>query len=207
MIESVLILFRHGNTFEAGQTPLWVGARTDLPLTDEGEAQARHAAAYVQKHHPSLDAVMAGPLQRTRRFADIIAAAARQSVSVDDRLREIDYGLWEGLSSDEITQRFGSSAFEAWEKNSQRPEDMNWSPPLAILQNDLCDFLQEQREKLKPGSMTRLTVTSNGILRVLHQIITGDAAASSAKVKTGHFCVLEPKDVGWKIQAWNAKPA
>ena len=25
-------------------------------------------------------------------------------------------------------------------------------------------------------------------------------------VYIGHFCVLEPKDVGWKIQSWNVKP-
>ena len=31
-----LILARHGNTFEAGETPVWVGAREDLPLTARG---------------------------------------------------------------------------------------------------------------------------------------------------------------------------
>ena len=35
-----LILARHGNTFGPGDTPVWVGAREDLPLTDKGRVQS-----------------------------------------------------------------------------------------------------------------------------------------------------------------------
>ena len=206
MNQPVLILFRHGNTFTAGQTPVWVGARTDMPLTAQGEAQAYAAASFVRQHHRLPGAVIAGPLQRTRLFAGIVAEAASTSVLVDERLREIDYGLWEGLSSDEINQRFGFLTLEAWEKNNQWPEDMKWSPPLEDLQKNLGAFLQEQHDKLKPGSAARLAVTSNGILRLIHQLITGDAADSTAKVKPGHFCIVKPQASGWHIETWNAKP-
>lgn len=205
MTRPALILFRHGNTFETGQTPMWVGARTDLPLTAEGEAQAKRAAAYVRQKAGSLSAIMAGPLQRTRRFADIIAAQVCLSVAVDPRLREIDYGLWEGLDSDVIKERYGAPALENWETKNIWPEGMNWSPPFDVVMESLRSFLQEQHGQLKASSALRLAVTSNGILRLLHDLVAGNAE-SAAKVKTGHYCRLVPADDGWTIQTWNASP-
>ncbi|MDD5585385.1 MAG: histidine phosphatase family protein [Alphaproteobacteria bacterium] len=206
MISPVLILFRHGNTFEAGQTPVWVGARTDLPLTAEGEAQAKAAADYVRNAAVSVEAMVAGPLQRTRRFADVIGAVVKQTAIIDDRLREIDYGLWEGLSGDVIKQRYGAAALEAWEKNGQWPEGMNWSPSLEELQKNLRAFLREQRERLQSGKGFRIAVTSNGILRLVYQIVTGNKPGNEAKVKTGHYCVLVPEKDGWRIEGWNKNP-
>ena len=36
----LLLLARHGNTFEPSDKVVWVGARTDLPLTSMGREQA-----------------------------------------------------------------------------------------------------------------------------------------------------------------------
>ncbi len=199
-----LILIRHGNTFEAGQTPVWVGARTDMPLTATGEAQAEAAARAVACDAP-FAAIIAGPLQRTRRTAAIIAASSGQEVHVDDRLREIDYGQWEGLSNDAIAQRFGAAVLEPWEKQGVWPEGMGWSPSLAALRMSLTAFLDEQRRALATDATTRLAVTSNGILRIVHALVGGGDAA--AKVKTGHICVLEPEGEGWRVVVWNQKPS
>ena len=35
-----LLIVRHGNTFETGETPRRVGLRTDLPLSSSGRKQA-----------------------------------------------------------------------------------------------------------------------------------------------------------------------
>ena len=199
----MLILVRHGNTFEAGQTPVWVGARTDLPLTAEGEAQARAMADYVAAHFAALDVLTAGPLLRTRRMAEIIATRVNKPFAVDDRLREIDYGLWEGLSGEEIVARHGPAALEQWEQNGVWPEGMGWAPSLPTLQAALKDFLREQHGSKK----TSLAVTSNGILRLIHGLVTNNTQGQAAKVKTGHFCVLEPKETGWKLITWNNKPS
>jgi probable phosphoglycerate mutase len=55
MTQPRLILIRHGNTFEAGQKAVWVGARSDLPLTMAGEAQAHAAAQYVARHYGQIN--------------------------------------------------------------------------------------------------------------------------------------------------------
>ena len=39
-----ILCARHGNTFAPGQRAVFVGAKEDLPLTEEGETQARDLA-------------------------------------------------------------------------------------------------------------------------------------------------------------------
>ena len=200
-----LVLIRHGNTFEAGQTPVWVGARTDLPLTAEGERQAEAAAVLMAEKVAPVSSIITGPLQRTRRMAALLAARLNAPVILDNRLREIDYGQWEGLSHEEITARYGPATLEGWERESLWPENMGWKPSFADVQKALRAFLEEQRQKLTPPSPSLLAVTSNGILRLIHALASGQDGAA-AKVKTGHFCVLEPEKTGWRIVAWNEKP-
>ena len=45
-----LVIARHGNTFESGETPRRVGARTDLPLTEKGRQQAQAIGHYLKEH-------------------------------------------------------------------------------------------------------------------------------------------------------------
>ncbi|MDX6230638.1 MAG: hypothetical protein QOI76_4028 [Frankiales bacterium] len=90
-----VVLLRHGDT-------LWSIARrhtglTDLPLTPEGEEQARHAARLLAGHPFAL--VLASPLQRARRTAEL---AGLTPVVTDDRLVEWDYGAYEGRTTAEI---------------------------------------------------------------------------------------------------------
>ncbi len=202
----LLLLFRHGNTFNAGETATWVGARTDMKLTAEGEAQAHAAAVYVKSHFMPLGGLIAGPLSRTRRFAEIIATKTESVFVLDERLTEIDYGLWENKSSEEIRALYGNAALEAWEKEGAWPEEANFAPSKAKLETNIRNFLAEQHQKLlTQGAATRAAVTSNGILRFMFAQITGKSPAEG-KVKTGHYCALSPTEEGWRIESWNAKP-
>ncbi len=108
----LLLLARHGNTFEAGDKVVWVGARTDLPLTARGRDQAAALATGLQPFGPRIGRIIAGPLKRTREHADITARGLQLEapVSIDERLREIDYGLWEGKSTGEIEALGGAAA-------------------------------------------------------------------------------------------------
>jgi len=201
-----LLFFRHGNTFEADEQAVWIGASSNPALTAEGEAQADAAARYIENNFAPLEEITAGPLVRTVRFAEIVADKLNQNFAIDDRLREIDYGFWEGLNKADIVQRYGVQLLEQWEQRGQWPEGMGWLPQPADLQNSLGDFLAEQHKKLTSGSSTRMAVTSNGILRTIYNLITGKTAGVEAKVKTGNVCVLEPEERGWRIVMWNKKP-
>lgn len=203
----LLILVRHGNTFEKDQTATWVGARTDMKLTAKGEEQGQAIADMIAARFLPLGGIVAGPLIRTRRFAELIAAKANSVFTVDERLIEIDYGRWENKSSDEIRALYGDAELDAWEKDGTWPESMNWAPSLQKLEHNIQSFLDAQSKKLSaPGAMNRVGVTSNGILRFVYRFITGNPPGPDAKVKTGHYCVLCPTADGWAIEEWNVKP-
>lgn len=203
----VLILARHGNTFEKDQTPTWVGAKTDLPLTSEGEAQAQRLADLIAKDYAPLGAIIAGPLKRTQRMAEIVGQKVNNIFTIDERLTEIDYGLWENKSGEDIARQYGREILEKWEQEGVWPEDMLWAPSEDKLIRNISHFLEEQHKRLgEKNAINRLAITSNGILRFVYRALTGKAAGTDAKVKTGAYCVLEPTATGWTIKSWNTRP-
>ncbi len=68
----LLLLARHGNTFNKGDKVVWVGARTDLPLTAKGREQAQALGQALVPFAPQIKRVISGPLLRTREHAAII---------------------------------------------------------------------------------------------------------------------------------------
>ena len=90
-------LVRHGQT-EWTVTKQHTG-RTDIPLTAEGEEQARALAPLLREH--SFAAVYTSPRARARRTAELAGFA---DAVVDDALAEVDYGDYEGRTSAEIRE-------------------------------------------------------------------------------------------------------
>jgi broad specificity phosphatase PhoE len=71
-----------------------------VPLSDEGRSQARRLAARLRGER--LDAIYASDLIRAVETASIVAEPHGLEVRRDPRLREFDFGDWEGLTWDEI---------------------------------------------------------------------------------------------------------
>lgn len=204
---SHLILMRHGNTFETGETPRRVGAATDLPLTTAGEAQAQALAALIKAHFLPLSAIITAPLLRTKRVAEVIASATNVVLTVDERLAEITYGAWENKTDAAIAARGNAAQLAAWDNDGVWPEGAGWTPPKATLEHNIAALLDEQHKNLlMPESGHRILVTSNGILRFVYQALTGKPPVPETKVKTGHYGVLSPTENGWTIEAWNKAP-
>jgi broad specificity phosphatase PhoE/ribonuclease HI len=107
---TALLLLRHA------QTALSVERRFsgvgDPPLTPFGVRQAEALAARVGRMAP-FAAVWSSPLQRALRTATLVADALGLDVRVDERLRETDFGDWEGLTFAEIQER-QPDALAAW---------------------------------------------------------------------------------------------
>jgi len=79
--------------------------RTDVPLNDEGVAQARAAAQRLQ--NVSLDIVVSSPLARAVASAEIIAADSRKPVNIEPELIECDFGSFEGRPIGDVMQKHG----------------------------------------------------------------------------------------------------
>jgi len=97
-VQGQIVLVRHG------QTEWSANGRhtsyTDLPLTADGEKQARGLAEALRARH--FAAVLSSPRQRAWRTAEL--AGLTVTALVDD-LVEWDYGQYEGLTTPEIRSR------------------------------------------------------------------------------------------------------
>jgi broad specificity phosphatase PhoE len=102
------LCLRHGVTDWNAQG-LFQG-RTDVPLNDEGISQAHAAADRLRKL--SFDRVVASPLVRALKTAEIIAAAAGKQLDVDDGIIECDFGSLEGTSIAETMKAHGLRTVE-----------------------------------------------------------------------------------------------
>ncbi|MGL6236646.1 MAG: bifunctional RNase H/acid phosphatase [Segniliparus sp.] len=97
-----LILVRHGET-EASRVFRQCG-RSDLPLTATGMSQARAVARRIGSRD-AVAQVYSSPLLRTMQTATAVADALGLPVRTDERLIEMDFGEWEGLTGQEIQAR------------------------------------------------------------------------------------------------------
>ena len=88
----VLIIARHGNTFEPNEIPRRIGKRTDLPLTASGLEQAHRLGQYLKNHNLYPDMIITSTLQRTKQMATIIALYIQSDFELieDSRFDEID---------------------------------------------------------------------------------------------------------------------
>lgn len=207
----LLLIARHGNTFDAGDKVVWVGARTDLPLTAKGEAQAEALAAGLAPIRPRIKRIIAGPLQRTRQTAGIAASGLglEGRIEVDERLREIDYSLWEGKTAGEIAELGGESELKAWIGRGVWPASPGWSPPEQTIADNISRLAGDLASSLGKDDAA-LLVTSNGVLKFFLKLIPGAfedmAAREKLKVATGNACALTFEDDAWRVAFWSRQP-
>jgi broad specificity phosphatase PhoE len=89
-----LWLARHGDT--AWTVSRQHTGRTDLPLNDDGERAARALRGLLDGR--AYDLVLSSPLRRARDTARL----AGFEPEIDERLRELDYGDYEGITTAQI---------------------------------------------------------------------------------------------------------
>lgn len=104
-----LFLLRHGQT-DFSRANRFCG-EIDPPLNSVG---LRMADALAAAHgHDPWTAIYCSPRTRALQTATPLSQAARVPIQVDDGLREIAYGDWEGLTHDEAVARY-PEAYEYW---------------------------------------------------------------------------------------------
>lgn len=205
---TTLIIARHGNTFGAGETPTRVGARTDLPLVEKGEEQARALGRYLRDHKLIPDVVYSSKLQRTIQTAKLAIKESGVSNPVFELeiFNEIDYGPDENQPEDKVIARIGAQAIKDWDEKAIVPE--GWlADPQAMIRNwiDFADQISAHDD-----NETVLVVTSNGTARFA-PYITGDfesfARDFDIKLATGALAILKHDHTsGWRVESWNIKP-
>lgn len=192
---------------------VWVGCRNDLPLVSTGLEQARLLGDKLKSHGITFSKTYCAPLQRTREFARIILEQIELDAvyAEDDRLTELDYGDWGGLTNAEVEAKFGTATLKAWDEQSCWPTNANWAPSEAQVISDICSFLADV-DRAAGGPV--LVVSSNGRLRYFLKTIEGAfeqrLAQGHLKMRTGACSALKigsnPKVLFWDKRVEELSP-
>ncbi|MFF2147991.1 bifunctional RNase H/acid phosphatase [Kitasatospora sp. NPDC058190] len=109
---TTFVLLRHGETPLTPEKRFSGSGGTDPELSDKGRWQAERAAEALAARG-SIQAVVASPMRRTRQTAETVAARLGLEVRIEDGLREVDFGDWEGLTFAEVQERYPDD-LSAW---------------------------------------------------------------------------------------------
>jgi alpha-ribazole phosphatase/probable phosphoglycerate mutase len=100
---TLIDLLRHG---EVVGGHLLRGCRTDQPLSDKGWEQLRQAIAGGS----DWQRVVCSPMRRCREFAEETARRLDLPLRIEEDLRELDFGAWDGLPMARLWQEHGEEA-------------------------------------------------------------------------------------------------
>lgn len=206
-----IILTRHGHICNDSEVQVIAGQKYDFPLVESGGKQAEIFAKMLMEQQISPVSILCANMRRTSRYAEIIqnAIGIPGTPMMDDRLNDLDYGDWTGLTEPEVALKYGEKVYTGWVKHGIWPENANWgeSPQkiherITTFSHDLVDFYDEED--------TVVIVASNGLIKFFLGIIAGEYEKRSMNGKLrmdiGNFSKLTHENGKWRVSYWNMSP-
>lgn len=146
-----IVFIRHGKT-EFNQNGKF-GGSSDITLSREGINQAREAAVFTRDINFSK--VYMSPLKRAMDTSKEL----NLSGEIDQRLREMNFGIFEGLSYNEILKLYPGEA-ELWAKDY-----MNYKIPEGESLRDLYLRVSDFIKDISKEEGTALVITHEGVIK------------------------------------------
>lgn len=100
---TTLYLVRHGQT--AWNREEVFRGRADIPLNETGRKEALLTGHYLER--VKVDSLYSSPLSRAVETAEAIARYQGKEVQISHGLIDIDFGGWQGVSHEEVKERYG----------------------------------------------------------------------------------------------------
>lgn len=106
-------MIRHGETEGSGQGRYY--GSTDVALSERGREQVRATAAFLREimgekngasRCPALSPVYCSSLRRSKGSAQVLAETLGVGTAPLHGLREMDFGVWEGMTFGEIGEKY-----------------------------------------------------------------------------------------------------
>ncbi len=162
-----ILLIRHGQT-DWNVEGRWQG-HIDVPLNEVGLEQAKSLAAYLRGH--AITAVYSSDLLRAHKTAEGIAAEFGLTVHDDVRLRELNLGAFQGLTTTEINAKYPTAMQE------MRDNYLGYVPPNGEARRAMQDRAYAAYQEIianEKGPEIAM-VSHGGTIRVLMLKLFGDS--------------------------------
>jgi broad specificity phosphatase PhoE len=153
----LILLARHGQT-DFNAPPVRIQGSLDPPLNETGIAQARELAELVAGE--GLRALYASDMLRARMTAEIVGERVGLEPVIEPRVRECDWGSWEGRLVEDIA-REEPEHWQAWlaaGKLFKFPDGESLTEHMARTTAALDD--------IRKGELPALVVCHGGTVRV-----------------------------------------
>ena len=184
-----LLLIRHGQTDYNLERRFY--GRIDTPVNATGVEQAAALSVELKDRH--IDAIYSSPAKRAYMTAEPTAAGRNLTIQTDERLWEMNFGRWEGLTFEEA-EAVNPEAWASWRRGetmdaphggetytSSTKRISGWLESIrgdytnnetvavfahgAILQCLLCDLMGTKLEQLWPYRFGNTTVAELAMFR------------------------------------------
>lgn len=160
MSQTRIFIARHGET-DYNRTGRMQGRGVDRPLNNTGRLQARAISDYLKDE--SIDHIFSSSLMRSMETAEIIAWSLRMKYVAYPELDEMDFGKFEGRSSDEITAEL-DQVHKTWKEGNTDFVIEGGESPRMVLDRALPKASEIIRNNI--GS-TLLFVLHGRLIRIL----------------------------------------
>lgn len=170
-VPTMIYFIRHGETILTPDRKFSGSGEPNPPLTVTGLAQAGLVAEEIFKLKPEI--LIASPLKRTTQTAEVISERLGLPIIFDEAWYECDFGLWDGMSIDEVAHTYPIE-YKAWLASSA------YAPPEGESYDALGWRVDEAIDKLVakyPGKRV-VVVTHNGVAKQAVRLATGGAPDS-----------------------------
>jgi broad specificity phosphatase PhoE len=153
----VILLARHGQT-DFNAPPVRIQGQLDPPLNETGRAQARELAEQVAGE--GLATLYTSDMLRARETAEIVAERVGLEPVVEPRVRECDWGSWQGMLVDDIAREQP----ERWQAWLDAGESFRFPGGESLAQH--MTRTTAALEDIRHGPLPALVVCHGGTIRV-----------------------------------------
>lgn len=192
-----VFIVRHGET-DYNVEHRWQG-HLDVPLNKNGLYQAQSLAKYLQNE--PIDAIYASDLKRAYDTAQAIADAKQMKVVADARLREINLGVFQGLTNRQIQEAYPYEKMQ-WDNNNK------FSPAEGESRYQVQERAHQAWQEItnQADIHTIVLLSHGGTIRMLLERIF-PARTERVKLKNTSISIIERQNSeAWYSSALNITP-
>lgn len=162
-----ILLIRHGTTDLLGR--VLYGRMPAVYLNAEGLRQAERLAEALRARY-KIAGVISSPLERARQTAQPIAASNGLDIDIDDRITEIDVGLWMGKSFEEL---YRLAEWKAYNRNRSTSRPPGGESMMQV-QSRAWQAIEKLMQCDSPSGETAIAVVTHGdVIRCLLLLLLG----------------------------------
>ncbi|MCX5799686.1 MAG: histidine phosphatase family protein [Proteobacteria bacterium] len=177
-----LFLIRHGETIDTETKKIYKGT-LDIPLSRKGMSRMKNASKFLSKFN--IDFIYTSALSRSIESGQIIAKPHNLDIEVASAFNEIHFGLWEGLTFEEINKQYPKE-LELWLKDPQI-----YSPPqgepLTDAQKRIAGGFEEKIRK--HDGQTIAIVAHGGTIRIIICVVLSLKLSQIFKIAQDYGCI------------------